>query len=89
MAACTHVFGHLGLEDLLQRGVHKLAQEVRRIRERLLHIGRQDLSVSSGHRLLLGSRLKHQPSWRAVATFITSGGHATYRRFRTQPEGIG
>src|SRR5450759_4704533 len=33
--------------------------------------------------LVVGS--DHQPSWRAVATFVTSGGHATYRRFRTQP----
>src|SRR5450759_539465 len=31
--------------------------------------------------------LEHQPSWRAVATFVTSGGHVTYRTFRTRPQG--
>src|SRR5450756_1227476 len=36
--------------------------------------------------LVVGS--DHQPSWRAVATFAGSGGHATYRTFRTRPPDV-
>jgi len=68
---CPYVLGYLQLQDLLQDAAHDLTQKVALVDKYLLHIGGQGRGVEAGQgfsSLVVG--FSHQPSWRAVATFV-------------------